>query len=782
MADDAPIGEALPATRSRRLVAGGGRYTADVRVAGCLEAAFVRSPHACADIRAIESDAALRRPGVVAVLTAKDLATICAPFRGAHAAYPDLKAPWQFPLARGRALWCGEPVAIAIATSRAIAEDALDDIEVDYDPQAALARPAEAAEPSAAALHPEFGDNVALKSERRAGDVNAAFASAAHVAERTFRFGRVTGVPLEPRGIVAQFGAGERRLTVTMSHQCPHQMNVEFARLLGLEAHKVRVSCPDVGGAFGVKQQLYGDELAVAAAAVILGRPVRFIADRLESMVSDIQAREHVVVGRIAVDASGGILAFDVDDLFAIGAYSQHPRSSAGEIRSVIGLCGAPYRYDALAATATMVFQNKPPSGHYRGVGHPIACAVTEGLADAAARAAGVEPLAFRRRNFIAADDLPYCSPNGNVFRRLTFPECLAALERAVDPQALRREIYAARGEGRSVGIGYAAFVEQTARDSAFYGDGGVSVSSRDSCTVRLEPSGAVRCLSSVTEQGQGVEMGVAQIVAGAVGLNVGDVEILTGDSAATYHGGGTWGSRSLAIGGEAAWHAGRRLRGEILSLAAHLLQVDEERLSIAEGRILDTAGAERMSVAELANHAHFRPHAFGGRQPQTVHSADYGPLDAPFRAGSGIQVSVAEVDVDTGGVRLLRHVVVHEAGRIVNPLLADEQIRGAVAQGLGAALFEELLFDASGQPLSTTLADYRLPSAPDLPDIEVVHASGPPMEDAAIGAAGLGEAGTVGAAAAVMNAVNDAMAPLGAVLTEMPFTPDRVLRALGRL
>ncbi|MBJ3774766.1 xanthine dehydrogenase family protein molybdopterin-binding subunit [Acuticoccus mangrovi] len=778
---DAPVGVPLPTARSARLVNGAGRFVADARPAGGLEVAFVRSAHASARILSIDAAAARAMPGVAAVLTAADLAPILKSFRGTHGAFPDLVAPRQTALAADIVRWSGEPVALVLAASRAVAEDAAELVEIDYDPLPAVADPRAAVAEGAPAIHPEAPDNVALTLIHEKGDVDAAFAQAAHVAELAFSFGRVTGVPLETRGIVATYEAGERRLTVSMSHQCPHQMNVEFAGLLGLDVEKVRVSCLDVGGGFGVKQQLYGDELAVCAAAMLTGRPVRFIADRLESMVSDIHAREHVVTGRIAVDGEGRILAFDIDDLFAIGAYSQYPRSSAGEIRSVIGLAGAPYRFCAMRGRARVVFQNKPPSGHYRGVGHPIGCAVTEGLVDAGAAAAGIDPLEFRRINLLTAADLPYASPNGTTFPRLTFPQCLDALEKAVDLPAVHRDVAAGRAEGRCLGLGIVAFVEQTSRGSGFYGDGGVAVSSRDSCTIRLEPTGGLRCLSSVTEQGQGSEMGVTQIVAAAVGVPLERVEVVTGDTAATAQGGGTWGSRCLAIGGEAAWHAGRKLRTEILELAGSLLQADPATLRLMDGAIHDASGA-RMSLADLAVTAHYRPHAFGGRHPQLVQSADYSPLDGPFRAGSGFQLSLVEVDVELGSVKLLRHVVVHEAGRIVNPLLADEQIRGAVAQGLGSALFEELTFDAEGQPLATTLADYRLPEASDLPDIEVVHAKAPPIPGSALGAAGLGEAGTVGAAAAVFNAVNDALAPYGGRVSAMPLTMGRILAGLGRV
>ncbi|RAI33908.1 xanthine dehydrogenase family protein molybdopterin-binding subunit [Rhodoplanes serenus] len=779
----APAGEPVPHRRTWRLVHGRGRYVGDIRLPGLLHAAVLRAPHAHASIDAIDTAAAAAVPGVVAVFTGADIAPVCAPWRGTHGLYPRLAAPLQHAIAIDTVRWCGEPVALVVAASRAVAEDAAALIAVDYTPRPALADP-EAARVGGPLLHPDLGTNVCLTAAHEAGDVDAAFAAAAVVVEETFRFGRHTGVPLEPRGLVADFDPSERRLTVHHSHQCPHQMQHEFARLLGLAEQRVRVIAPDVGGAFGIKQQLYGDEIAVCAASLLLGRPVAWIADRLESFSADIHAREHVVRGRIALSADGDILAFAVDDLHAIGPYSQYPRSSAGEGRAVLAQTGAPYRYRALRARSTAVFQTKGMAGHYRGVGQPIACAVTEALVDRAARKAGLDPVAVRRRNLVRAADLPWRAPTGLVYPRLAVADCMAALDAHVDLAALRRDCDDARRAGRMRGFGLATFVELTSRGPGFYGAGGVPVSSRDGCTVRLEPGGGVRALASVTEQGQGTETGIAQVIAAALGVPLDTVEVITGDTATTFHGGGTWGSRSMAIGGEAAWRAGRALRAEILDLAARLLQADAAALDLRDGVIVEmTTGAARLTLAEIAGVGHFRPHELpAGPQPQLVASASFGPLDGPFRAGSGIQLAVVEIDPDSGAVRLDRFVVVHECGRVVNPLLVDEQIRGGVAQGIGAALFEELIYDTDGQLLTGSLADYLLPTAADLCDIELVHVHAAPPESDGLGLIGVGEAGTVGAAAAVLNAVDDALAARGASIAQIPCTPERILTALGAI
>lgn len=781
-------GRAAPGLRWPRLLTGRGRYVADLAVRGAREAAFVRSPHAHADIRGVNVAEARAAPGIDAVFLHDDLAAVLRPWRGSHGLFPDLAAPEQTALARDRVRHVGEPVALIVGESRALCEDAAELVAVDYAPLAAVTGPEDAVAPEAPTLHAEAPGNVCLERAVRSEGLEQTFRDAALTVEATFGFGRHTGVPLEPRGLIAAYDAAEGRLVVHHSHQCPAAMQDAFAQLLGLEERRVRVICPDVGGAFGIKQQVYADEMAVVAAAVLLRRPIRFLADRLESMASDIQARHHVVRGALAVSAEGAIRAIDVDDIHAIGPYSQYPRSSAGEGRAMLSLSGAPYAMAAAGARTRAVFTNLGMSGHYRGVGHPIAAAVTEGLVDLAARRLGEDPWAFRRRNFAPYDGAPRTSALGVAFEPLPFAACLDALEaggRRARLDAWRRD---ARARGVLAGYGIAAFVEMTTRGPGFYGDGGVRVSTRDGCTLRLEPSGAVRGASSVTEQGQGVETAVAQIVADALGAPLDQVEILTGDTAVAHHGGGTWGSRSLAVGGHAAWTAARRLRAEILEIAGALLQTDPAALDLQGGAVRDQDGAPRIALSELAALCHFQPHKIPGeRQPQLTASAAFGPLDAPFRAGCGVQLSAVEIDPETGLVRAVDHVVAHFCGAVVNPLLVDGQIKGGVVQGLGAALSEELAYDADGQLLSATLADYRVPMAPETPDIEVLHVERPAgaaddNDDAPPRFIGVGEAGTAGASAAALNAINDALAPRDAALWRIPATPARVLAALGAI
>jgi carbon-monoxide dehydrogenase large subunit len=746
-------------------------------------AAFLRSPHPHARILSVDVTAARQVPGVLRVVTGVEIARHCEPYAGIHHLFAGMRAPLQRPLAIDCARWQGEPVAAVVAETRAQAEDAAERVVVNWEPLPAVTDPQESMRPESPVIHPELGSNIAYQTTVSTGDVGEASANAATIAEGVFRFGRHTGVCLEPRTIIADYVSGDEALTVHQSHQCPSQQQDLYARLLGIPEHKVRVSCPDVGGAFGIKQQLYGDELAVCVLSKMLRRPVKFVADRLESFTSDVHAREHVVTGRLAVAADGRFLALDIDDCFGIGAYSQYPRSSIGEGSHVLRMSGGPYAIGAYRARLSMVLQNKNMIGHYRAVGHPIAVAVTESLVDAAARKLGIDPVEIRRRNYIPEDGFPHRSHGGLVFDRLSQHACLEKLVALMDLPRLRREQEALRRQGVYRGIGLASFVEMTGTGPEYYGKGEVRVSTQDGCFVKLEPSGKVRCVPSVTDQGQGTDTAIGQIVAATLGVPFEDVAVISGDTEQSPYGGGAWASRGVSIGGEAAYVAARALRDNILSVAAHVLQSRPEMITIRGGVIVDIAdGRERMALAEVGRIGYFRQDLLPqGVQPELAVVRHYAPQGRPFVITNGIQASHVEVDVEAGFIRLLRHFVVHDSGRMINPLLVEEQIRGGVIQGIGAALYEEILYGSNGELMTGTMADYLVPMSSEMPDIELDHVS-TPTSGTALGAKGVGEAGVAGSSAAVLNAVNDALAPLGAELGQLPMTPERLLRALGRI
>jgi aerobic carbon-monoxide dehydrogenase large subunit len=776
------IGRSVPRPNARRLLQGRGSYVDDLRLPRLAHAAFLRSPYAHARIARIDTAAAARQPGVLCVVTARDLSGLYTPWVGVLTHLKGLKSAPQHPLAVERACWQGEPVAAVVAESRAAAEDALAAIVVAWEELPAVTDMAAALAPGAAPIHTELGDNLAFARRIEAGAVDDAFARADVVIEEKFAFARHTGVCLETRAILADFNPADRQLVVHHSSQAPHMMKEIILRHFPLAETGVRVVCRDVGGSYGIKIHVYPDEMAVVALSLLLGRPVKFVADRLESFVSDIHAREHRIAARLAVSRSGEILAVELDDLTGIGPFSTYPRSSAVEGNQVINLTASWYRCPNYRARLRVAFQTKPPTSQYRAVGHPIACAVTEALVDRAARALGLDPAELRRRNLIADDAYPWTSPAGLRFERLSHQRCLARLLELMDYDGLRREQASLRVAGVHRGIGLASFVEITNPGPAFYGVGGAPISAQDGCTLRLDPGGSVACAISITEQGQGTETVVAQIVASVLALPLERVTVVTGDTERTPYGGGTWGSRGTGIGGEAALQAAKALRDSILALAGAMLQAAPASLDLADGWIVDAAtGGRRIGLDEIARAAYFRGDTLPpGVQPELVATRHYMPRDYPFAVTNGVQASWVEVDVETGFVTLLKHWVVEDCGTVVNPRLVAEQIRGGVVQGLGGALFEECLYDAAGQLLNGTLADYLVPMAAEMPDIEVAHVA-TPTATSELGAKGAGEAGTGGAPAALMNAINDALAPFGARVTEQPMTPERILRALGR-
>jgi aerobic carbon-monoxide dehydrogenase large subunit len=778
------IGRSVPRPNLLRLTQGRGQYVSDVTLPRMAHVAFVRSPHAHARIKSIDSAAAKKALGVVAVVTGAELAKVITPWIGVLTHLKGIKSAPQHAIAVERACWQGEAVCAVVACSRAQAEDACALVAVVYDVLPAVTNPETALDNSTPVIHPELGDNLTFERSLTAGDPDKGFAEADAIAEATFQFGRHTGVTNEPRAIVADWNPGEQRLTVYQGTQAPHMTQDIFARHLHLESHQVRVLTKDVGGSFGIKVHIYADEMATAALSKLLRRPVKFVADRFESFVSDIHARDHRVKARIGVKKDGTITAFEIDDLTGIGPYSVYPRTSGIEANQVVNLVGGPYTCPNYRARARVVFQNKNVMCQYRAVGHPIATAVSEGLVELAAAKIDMDPAELRRRNLFADGAYPATSAAGLKFEGLSHHASLDKMLAMMDYRRLRSEQAALRERGIYRGIGFASFIEVTNPSAAFYGVGGARISSQDGATLKLDAAGAVFVHSGATEQGQGAESVLAQCVASSFGVPIERVRVITGDTDHTPYGGGTWASRAAGIGGEAAWQAGKALRANVLAAAGSMLQADPKTLDIRGGIVVDAdTGRERVPLEEVARVVYFRPDTLPpGFQAEFMVTRHYVPRAWPFAFTNGIQASYLEVDIRTGQIRLLKHWCVEDCGTVINPQLVDEQIRGGIVQGIGAALYEHCLYDVQGQMLNGNLMDYLVPMAGEMPDIEVEHVV-TPSADSELGAKGAGEAGTAGAPGSVMNALNDALRPLGAApLVEMPFTPERVLKALRQV
>jgi aerobic carbon-monoxide dehydrogenase large subunit len=779
------IGASIPRPNAQRLLQGRGRFVDDKVLPRMVHAAFLRSPHAHARILSIDTAAARALPGVVAVYTGADMARVITPWVAVLTHLSGMRSPPQPAMAVDVTRWQGEPVVMVVAQSRTLAEDALALIEVAYDDLPPVTDMEGALAPDAPRIHPEYDSNLCWERKLDVGDVDAAFAApGATVVARRFDFGRHTGVTLEPRAVIGDYDPSEDRLTMHYSGQAPHMMQAVISKHLGIPEARVRVVAEDVGGSFGVKIHTYGDEMATLAASKLLKRPVKFVADRMESFLSDIHARDHRVTARAAVDAEGRLTAVEIDDITGIGPYSVYPRSSGIEGNQVVNLTGAPYDFANYRARLRVVFQTKTPMCQYRAVGHPIAMAVMEGLMDDLAAATGRDPADLRAINLRRDDSYPVSSPQGMKFADLSHQACLARLKEVMDYEGLKAERDALRVRGIYRGIGLVSMVEVTNPSPMFYGVGGAPIAAQDGATARLDASGAVHVSNSITEQGQGTDAILAQITAEVMGVHIRDVHVTTGDTATVPYGGGTWASRGAGIGGEAMFQAARALRSQVLQVAGSILQADPATLSVAGGQVVDADGGRvRMSLSDLARTVYYRGNELpAGSKPELIATRHFRIEGFPFVFTNGAMASYVEVDVDTGMVKLLGHWVVEDVGTVLNPKLVDEQIRGGVVQGIGGALYEECVYDDDGQLQNATMADYLVPMAAEMPDIVIDHIV-TPTRTSELGAKGAGEAGTAGAPGAVMNAINDALRPLGAAtLSQMPMTPQRILRAMGTL
>ena len=775
------VGASIRRPDDPRILTGRGRYVDDLVLARLVHVAFVRSEHAHAALTTLDVDAARRSAGVAAVLTGDEARRLCKPCRGILQHYQGMKSGAMLPLAVERVRYAGEPIVAVAAETRAAAADAVALVRVGYRPLPAVLSPATAVAPDAPLIHPDLGDNVIYEARLAGGDAARALGASARVWRRTFTTGRHTGVPIEPRSLVADYEPATRSLTVWMSTQVPHMMQAVLADLFDLPEQRVRVVAPDVGGSFGIKIHVYQDDLAACALAIVLGRPVKWVASRRESFLSDIHAREQTIEVDVGADADGTLTGMRARIVAAVGPYSAFPRSSVVEGGQVLRLLPGPYRLRHYDGALSVVAQNKVVTSQYRAVGHPIAAAVTESLLDQIARDLGLDPAEIRRRNLVRPEDLPWTSPTGTVYDSGSYQAALARLLEVGRYDELRREQTKARAEGRALGIGLACFLELTGPGAQFYGVGGAPISGQDGATLRLQPSGGVTALVGVTNQGQGTTTALAQIIADELAVPVEAITVLAGDTGVTPYGGGTWASRGMPIGGGATLLAARALAEKIRAVAGVLLEAHPDDIALAEARAsVRGAPGRALGYAELARIVHFRSNALKGLEPSLEATVHYTNPQA-WTFTNGAHLAVVELDLETGRVSVRRYVAVDDCGRIVNPALVDGQIAGGVAQGVGGALFEHCVYDDAGQLLTATLMDYAVPTAADLPAFELHHLE-TPAPSIAGGFKGAGEAGTTGAPAAILNAVNDALAPFGAMLSEQPITGERVLRALGRL
>jgi carbon-monoxide dehydrogenase large subunit len=772
------VGARVQRLEDPRLLTGSGCFVDDRQPPRLVQVALRRSVHAHAKIRRIDCTAAAKMPGVIGVFTAGDLAGTVKPIR-ATSRMKDYRATSLLPLASGKVRYVGEPVAAVVAENRYLAEDALEAIEIDYEPLPTVIDPEAAAAPQAPLLHEEAKTNIIAAREFGRGDVDAAFAAAALRVGARFRMTRKTPMAIETRAYLAEYDTGKRALTLYSTTQVPGIVRDALVELIDIPGNRIRVVTGDTGGGFGGKASLYPEEVLVCLLARRLGRPVKWTSDRVEDLLSTSQAFDEIVDAELAVDGGGNILALRAEVTGDVGAYSIYPWTAVLEPVQVVSFLPGPYRIANYRGRVRAVATSKAPMGPYRGVGRPISTFVTERLIDMAARRLGIDPAAMRLSNFVGDDEFPYKAASGIVWDRSSFTECLIRARDGLGYDAARTLQKKARDAGRWLGIGFASYAELTGIGSRISASPGMPINTgTESSTIRIDSTGAVTALFGVSSHGQGLETSLAQIVADELGARLEDIQIVQGDSAASAHGTGSYASRSAVLAGGAATLAARAVRDKIMRIAAHLFEASVQDIDASDGRIFISGTDKSMSFRELARAVYSEI----GRLPKELQEdLEATKLYDPYfgTATAATHAAMVEIDPETYEVRVLRYVVAEDCGRLINPMIVDGQVHGGVAQGIGAALFEEIIHDGTGQALTASLMDYLVPTAVEIPAMQVIHLE--TVAPATLGGfRGMGEGGTIGAPAAIANAVADALAPLGIEITTLPATPERLFRLIN--
>jgi aerobic carbon-monoxide dehydrogenase large subunit len=771
------VGARIKRTEDPRLLTGNGAFTDDRQVMRALHVAFRRSDRPHARIRAIDCAAARAAPGVVAVLTAEDLADTVKPLV-ATSRMANYHATPILPLARGKVRYVGEPVAGVVAEDRYLAEDAAELLAIDYEPLPAVVDPEAATLPGAPLLHEEAGTNVLVGREFKRGEPDEAFASAPVRVGGRFRMHRKTPLALEARACLAEYEPGRDALTLHSSTQVPGIVRDALAAALDLPGNRIRVVAPDVGGGFGGKASPHPEEIFVCAAARRLARPVKWTSDRMEDFAASTQAFDEIVDAELALDDAGRILALRADAIGDAGGGSSYPWTAGLEPVQVVSFLPGPYRIQHYRGRARAVATCKAPSGAYRGVGRPISTFVMERLIDMAAVKIGIDPKELRLRNLIGPDEFPYKVASGIVWDKSAFQECLQRVCATIGYDDLRAQQRAARAAGRWFGIGIASYAELTGLGSRISVAPGMPINTgTETAIIRVDSTGAVTAAFGIASHGQGLETTLAQIVAEHLGARFADIRIVQGDSAAVPGGTGTYASRSLVLAGGAATLAAQALREKVLKAASHLLEASAADLTAADGKV-SVAGTDRsVTFRDIARAVYSE---MGRLPPDTrdelAASKTYDPVFGTTT--SATHIAAVEIDPETYDVRVERFAVAEDCGKLVNPLIVDGQVHGGVAQGIGAALYEEIVYDAQGQLNTASLVDYLVPSACEIPSMLVAHVESASPTTLG-GFRGMGEGGTIGAPAAVANAVADALSPLGIEINELPITPERLFRLI---
>jgi len=749
-----------------RLLTGHGTFVDDVSLPGMLHACFVRSPLARAAILEIDASAALALPGVHHVFTAADLNP------GVHEQWhtslgPKMPETPRPPLAEGEVRFVGDPVALVVARSRYLAEDAAERVEVDYEPLAAVVDYGEA-EHAEALVHPSHGSNVIGGfATMPASALDEVFGAAAHVASATIHQQAVTHVPIEARGLVVDYSQATGELTIYASTQTPHEVRLFCSRLLAIPEHHIRVVTRDTGGGFGQKVMVQRDEMCLMLAGPKVGAPLKWVEDRRENLIAGGKSRQEHADVKLAFDADGAIQAAYIDFVQDCGAYpTPWP---VGTAASVGMLFPGPYRVPRAGFTVKTLYTNTVGRAPYRGPWQFESLA-REVLLDIAARQMGMDPVELRRRNLLRRDELPYANQNGMTYDNVTPLETFEQALEMLDYPAFRAEQAEARRAGRYLGVGLGNYVEPSTPGQGYYGT--------EAATIRIEPSGRVNVYVAGGSSGNSIETTVVQLAADALGVKIEDVHTIQGDTAVTGFGAGTAGSRSASMTAGAVRETAKVLRERLLAVAAHVLKAPVDDVELAESRARVRGEPDRgITLKELADIAYFKTRKLPPEVPAGLEASARYTAEVQTIWVNATHLCTCEVDMATGQVKLLRYIVSEDCGPMINPSVVEGQIAGGTVQGIGGVLYEHLAYDEDGNPLTTTFMDYLLPTATEVPRIEYGHIETPSPGPG--GYKGVGEGGAIGAPPAVVNAVADALSPFGVTITRLPLSPARIVELI---
>ena len=768
------VGARIKRREDPRLIQGLAQYVDDVKLVGILHVAILRSPHAHARIQNIDVSAAKDHPGVVAVVTGEDIKDKVGTVPCAATdpeGFPGMVVPPHYCLAYEKVRLVGEPVVAVVAEDKYIAQDAVDLIEIDYEPLDAVTSSEEALAEGAPILHEQFGTNRAFTWSLAGGDIDAALAEADRVVKQKFVHQRLAPNAIEPRGVLARFDPGDRQLTLWSSTQIPHLLKTQLSIMLGMTENRVRVIAPEVGGGFGSKLNVYAEEGLIGYLATQLKRPVKWIEGRRENMMHTIHGRDQAGDVEVAVKNDGTITGLKYTVTADVGAYYQLLTPAIPTLTGLM-LCGC-YKIQNVSMNLVATFSNKMATDAYRGAGRPEATYLVERIVDCVAHDLDLDPVEVRRKNFIGSDEFPYTTGTAVSYDSGDYTRALDKAMGMIDYEALRQEQADLRAKGRYMGIGFSTYVEICGMGpSAAMPAGGW-----ESSTVRVDPTGKVTVLTGVSPHGQGQETSFAQMIADGLGVDIDDVKIVHGDTEIVQYGIGTFGSRAMAVGGAAMHVAMGQIKEKAHKIAGHILEANPQDIVMEDNMYFVQGHPENaVSLADISTAAHVGVNIPEGLEPGMSETHFFEPSN--FTYPFGTHIAIVEVSAETGEIEIKRYIAVDDCGNIINPLLVEGQLHGGIVQGLSQALFEEVIYDEGGQMLSGSYMDYTLPRAHHFPRFEMDNTITPSPVNP-MGVKGVGEAGTIGSTPCIVNAVVDALKPFGVRDIDMPMRPEKIWRLM---